>query len=65
MRWKEIDKTEWHRVFAWLPVSTICKTVVWLEWVEYREANWGQTTLGIVYRRPAQYRLIDGEKGSE
>jgi hypothetical protein len=60
MRWKAIDKTEWHRVFAWVPVETVCKTMVWLEWVEYREANWGQTDLGIVYRRPAQYRLIDG-----
>ena len=60
MRWKAIDKTYWHRVFAWVPVETICKTVVWFEWVEYREANWEQTTFGNVYRRPAEYRLIDG-----
>jgi hypothetical protein len=63
MRWKEIDRYDWHRVFAWFPVATVCKTMVWLEWVEYREANWEQTALGNVYRRPAQYRLIDeGEK---
>jgi len=64
VRWKVIDKTEWHRVFAWMPVETVCKTMVWLEWVEYRDKNWEQNTLlGNVYRRPAQYRLIDrGEK---
>jgi hypothetical protein len=60
MRWKVIDKTEWHRVFAWLPVETVCKTMVWLEWVEYRDKSWERTDLGNVYRRPAQYRLIDG-----
>ena len=64
MRWKAIDKTDWHRVFAWWPVSTICGTVVWLEWVEYREANWEKTAFGNVFRRPAEYQLIDGgEKG--
>jgi hypothetical protein len=64
MRWKAIDKTDWHRVFAWFPVETVCKTVVWLEWVEYIDKDWEQTALGNVYRRPAQYRLIDGgEKG--
>jgi hypothetical protein len=52
-------RNEWHRVFAWVPVETVCKTMVWLEWVEYREANWNQTALGNVYRRPAQYRVID------
>jgi hypothetical protein len=60
MRWKELDKTKWHRVFAWLPVETVCKTVVWLEWVEYRDGDWEQTALGNVYHAPAQYRLIDG-----
>jgi hypothetical protein len=63
MRWKAIDRTNWHRVFAWCPVSTICGTMVWFEWIEYRAANWEQTALGNVYRRPDQYRLIDeGEK---
>lgn len=60
MRWKVIDKTKWHRVFAWLPVETVCKTMVWLEWVEYRGKSWERTDLGNVYRRPAEYRLIDG-----
>jgi hypothetical protein len=60
MRWKAIDKTDWHRVFAWVPVETICKTVVWLEWVEYRDKDWEQTALGHIIRRPAQYRFIDG-----
>jgi hypothetical protein len=61
MRWKAIDKTDWYRVFAWVPVETVCKTMVWLEWVEYRDKNWEQNPLlGTVYRRPAQYRVIDG-----
>ena len=60
MRWKKIDKTNWHRVFALFPEVTVCNTVVWLEWVEYRDGEWEQTALGTVYRRPAQYRLIDG-----
>jgi len=60
MRWKVIDKTEWHRVFAWFPVATICKTMVWLEWVEYRDKDWEQDlATGVVHCRPAQYRLID------
>jgi hypothetical protein len=61
MRWKAIDKTDWHRVFAWVPVETVCKTMVWLEWVEYRDKNWEQDLgTGTVHRRPAQYRFIDG-----
>jgi len=31
---KLTDKAEWHSWFAWYPVVTICKHVVWLDRVE-------------------------------
>ena len=61
MRWKRQDKTKWHRVFAWYPVTTVCDTVVWLEYVEYRGADFEADTKSWVYR-PAEYRLIEEEK---
>ena len=62
MRWKRQDKTKWHRVFAWYPVTTVCDTVVWLEYLEYRGADFEFDTKSWVYRRPAEYRLIEEEK---
>lgn len=62
MRWKLQDKTQWHRVFAWRPVITVCDTVVWLEYVEYRSADFEMDTTSWVYRRPAEYRLIEDGK---
>jgi hypothetical protein len=63
MRWKRQDKTQWHRVFAWYPVTTVCDTVVWLEYLEYRGADFEMDTTSCwVYRRLAQYRLIEEEK---
>jgi len=62
MRWKRQDKTQWHRVFAWYPVTTVCDTVVWLEYLEYRGVDFEMDTTSWVYRRPAEYRLIEEEK---
>jgi len=65
MRWKRQDKTKWHRVFAWYPVTTVCDTVVWLEYLEYRGADFEMDTTSCwVYRRLAQYRLIEEGKKS-
>jgi hypothetical protein len=60
MRWKKTDKTEWHKVFAWWPVTTVCNTVVWLECVEYMDGKIGPDYdgHGWVQIRPSKYRLI-------
>ncbi len=57
MRWKRQDKTQWHRVFAWYPVTTVCDTVVWLEYLEYRGADFEMDTKSWIYRRPATDRV--------
>ena len=62
MRWKRQDKTQWHRVFAWYPVTTVCDTVVWLEYLEYRGVHYEMDKKSWIYRRPAEYRLIEEEK---
>ena len=64
MRWKKTDKTEWHKVFAWWPVTTVCNTVVWLECVEYLDGEIGPSDCGYVWVqiRPSKYRLIGGVK---
>lgn len=60
MRWKKTDKTEWHKVFALWPVTTVCNTVVWLEYVEYRDGDIAPADYGCewVKIRPSEYRLI-------
>jgi hypothetical protein len=63
MKWKKQDKTQWHRVFAWWPVTTVCNSVVWLEYVEFRDKRYSIDEYGIPQRWPAEYRLIgEGEK---
>lgn len=39
MRWKNVDKTSWHKWFAWYPVTIDGNEKVWLETVE-RQATW-------------------------
>lgn len=39
MKWvkKELKmNTEWHLVFAWFPVETECRHMVWLEFINRR-----------------------------
>jgi hypothetical protein len=64
MKWKRQDKTKWHRVFAWFPVTTVCDTVVWLEYVEYKAGKYDFADYGdaLVVREPPAYRLIEEEK---
>lgn len=62
MKWKKQDKTQWHRVFAWWPVTTVCDTVVWFEYVEFRDKRYSIDEYGcIIHRHPAEYRLIEDE----
>lgn len=67
MRWKKINTTEWHKVFAWWPVTTVCNNVVWLEYVEYMEGETGPDVdgYGWVRIRPSQYRLLSTSGGEE
>jgi hypothetical protein len=67
MRWKRQDKTQWHRVFAWWPVTTVCKTVVWLEFVEYKAGRYEPAVpygdwKCLVELEPPAYRLIEEGK---
>jgi hypothetical protein len=63
MKWKKQDKTQWHRVFAWHPVTTVCDTVVWLEYVEFRDKRYSIIDkYGLPQSWPAEYRLIEEEK---
>jgi hypothetical protein len=43
-------------------VTTVCDTVVWLEYLEYRGADFEMDTKSWIYRRPAEYRLIEEGK---
>lgn len=42
MRKQLQDGREWHSVFAWWPVTTICGKRVWLEQVDrrYKFSSW-------------------------
>ncbi|NIJ18488.1 hypothetical protein FHS95_000157 [Sphingomonas naasensis] len=51
MRRQLRDQTEWHRVFAWWPVTTIDGQRVWLEHVERQ--YWGSSWFDDYYH----YRL--------
>ena len=54
MRWRspQVDITQWHRVFAWLP-RRVGDEIVWLEWVERKASGWdGMSGLfGVEYRK--------------
>lgn len=41
MKWHLRNKAEWHRWFAWHPVK-INNALVWLRWVERRQAAIGE-----------------------
>jgi hypothetical protein len=65
MRWKNADKTSWHKWFAWYPVTIDGNEKVWLETVE-RQATWSQVGLGeieFIYREFI-YRNIENDTDS-
>lgn len=34
---KALDKSDWHKWYAWYPVKTCCNKLVWLDYVKRKE----------------------------
>ena len=53
MRWNspQVDITQWHRIYAWLPVR-VDGQIIWLEYVERKAKGWD----GIIGLWGVEYR---------